>query len=88
MVIERAGTRKISLLKIDAEGAEVDMLARSNTSFESVEHIAVECHDQLRPQALSQCRSTLVELGFQCKLKPVAPHAGVNMLLGYKRVAI
>jgi FkbM family methyltransferase len=85
-VFARIGDRKISLLKIDAEGAEVDILG-SGLSFDSVEHVAVECHDNLTPHALDKCWSILVRHGFECKMKTVAPHAGVSMVLGYKRVA-
>ena len=84
-VLSRVGRRKISLLKIDAEGAEADMLVAASVGpLDSVEHVAVECHDNLSPRALELCWDRLTQLGFLCKLKPVAAHAGVNMVLGHR----
>lgn len=82
-VFRRVGGEPIFLLKIDTEGAEVDILKRSaGLPFWQVQHIAVECHNDLAPGALEVCRRITDNHGFRCAVKPVAAHAGIYMLYG------
>ncbi len=84
-VLERAGSQKIALLKIDAEGAEVDILnCGPGVSLAAVQSVAVECHDQLRPGALEECRALLAQHGFRYRVRAVAEHAGIRMLYGWR----
>jgi FkbM family methyltransferase len=85
-VFRRVDGRTIFLLKIDAEGAEADILENaSGLSFDRVRHVAVECHETLRPGAMAICRGVLDKQGFQCDTRPVAEHNGIHMLYGWKK---
>ena len=82
-VFGRVAEDQIFLLKIDAEGAEVDILKRSvGLPFSRVQHVAVECHNGLAPGALEVCQRITDNHGFRCVVKPVAEHAGIYMLYG------
>ncbi len=85
-VFRRVEGRTIFLLKIDAEGAEADILdSARGLSFANVRHVAVECHEALRPGALALCCKVLDEQGFRSDTRPVAEHAGIHMLYGWKK---
>lgn len=84
-VFQRLEGKTIFLLKVDVEGAEVDIFENTHgLSFADVRQVAIECHEQVRPGALEVCRGTLDRHGFQCKTLAVAEHAGVYMLYGWK----
>jgi FkbM family methyltransferase len=63
-VVERAGT--VALLKIDAEGAEGEILSDAR-SLASVEAVVGEYHEHLLPGSLARVRAGLTAAGF-------APH--------------
>jgi FkbM family methyltransferase len=85
-VFRRVAGQTIFLLKIDAEGAEADILEKARgLSFEGVRHIAVECHDALRPGALAASRAVLDQHGFRCVTRQVADHTDLHMLYGWRK---
>ena len=87
-VFQRVSGRTVFLLKIDAEGAEVDILQQAaNVPFGNVRNVAVECHEQLRPGALQACKDILHQLQFSYKAHAVVEEAGVHMLYGWRNMA-
>lgn len=57
----------ISLLKIDAEGAEADILEGVEPgALSRVKNVALEYHEHLCPNALARCRDALTRAGFTC----------------------
>lgn len=61
-VVERAGT--VGLLKIDAEGAEADILEGGRAALTAVEQIVAEYHEMLVPGVLQRVEHVLREQGF------------------------
>jgi hypothetical protein len=48
-IMERAGFNRISLLKIDIEGSELELFSGDTSWIERVDAIAIELHDGWRP---------------------------------------
>jgi FkbM family methyltransferase len=68
-VWRRAGGQQIWLLKVDTEGAEIDILEGASASFlAAVQHAIVEYHDNIRPGSFDRCRQVLEKAGFQCRV--------------------
>jgi len=68
-VVRRAGG-SIDLLKVDAEGAEVDILEGATLiTLDSIKNIVLEYHDYLCPDALIRCKKVLTTAGFYCREK-------------------
>ena len=63
----RTAERPIAMLKIDAEGGEVDILeGASQAALAAVQCAIVEYHDNLVPGAYARCRAVLKAAGFAC----------------------
>jgi FkbM family methyltransferase len=62
--------RVVDLLKIDCEGAELDVLESLDGSFDRVRRIAVEYHDHLSGTAGSRVEQLLRAQGFLVSRKP------------------
>ncbi len=63
----RLGKRPIAMLKIDAEGGEVDILeGASRATMAAVQSAIIEYHDNLVPGAYARCRAALNAAGFAC----------------------
>ncbi|XOV66292.1 MAG: FkbM family methyltransferase [Fluviicola sp.] len=61
----------IDLLKIDIEGAEIEVLKNIGTSFNKVDHVFIEFHSFLgQPQNLEFILQTMAEQGFRYKILP------------------
>lgn len=85
-VFQRVGDRRIFLLKIDAEGAETDILGQSTgLCFDQVQQVAVECHEKIRPGARTACQEVLERHGFRCKTHRIYEADGTDMLYAWKR---
>jgi FkbM family methyltransferase len=66
----RLDHKDVWLLKVDTEGAEVDILEGASQRFLGVVHNAiVECHDNIYPGALVRCRAVLEGSGFHCRFR-------------------
>ncbi len=64
----RLGNKKIWLLKVDTEGAEVDILEGASASFlAAVENTIVEYHDNIVPGSFARARVVLEGAGFKCQ---------------------
>jgi FkbM family methyltransferase len=65
----RLNQERIWLLKIDTEGAEVDILeGASKAVLDATQNAIVEYHNQIYPGAYTRCRHVLEEAGFRCRV--------------------
>lgn len=77
-VLRRAGSKQISLLKIDTEGAEADILeGASLPGLRSIRRIVLEYHDSLCPDAYSRCKQILDQAGFRVQTSPINSNQGL-----------
>lgn len=68
-VWQRMGHQPVHMLKIDAEGAEADILeGASSGALAAVRNAVVEYHDGLVPGAYERCRALLEAAGFACRI--------------------
>lgn len=78
-VVERCiGEGPIALAKIDAEGAEAEILegARLET-LQEIRQFVIEYHDNLCPDALARCQRVLIGAGFRCATRPATVVQGL-----------
>jgi FkbM family methyltransferase len=65
-------------VKIDAEGAEVDMLeSASEAALAAIDVLALEYHDSIVLNAGARCRAVLARAGFTCRCLPFNDHQGI-----------
>ena len=77
-VIRRVDGEPITLLKIDTEGAEADILeGASPSTLRVIGQIILEYHNQLCPGAFSRCRKVLDLAGFACRVRPANADGGL-----------
>jgi len=77
-VFARAGGGAVTLLKIDTEGAEAEILeGASPDTLAAVEHVVLEYHDALCPGAGARCRIALERAGLRCFLRPSTESQGM-----------
>jgi FkbM family methyltransferase len=78
-VVERgAGDGPIALAKIDAEGAEVDILESARLeSLREIRQFVIEYHNHLYPNALERCERLLTGAGFRCVARPANRDQGL-----------
>lgn len=75
--IGRTGATHIAV-KIDAEGAEVEMLeSASDATLAAIDEVALEYHDSIVPGAEARCHAVLVRAGFVCRSLPFNAHQGI-----------
>jgi len=75
--IRRTGAAKVAV-KIDAEGAEVEMLeSASAATLAAIEELALEYHDTIVPRARERCLAVLAKAGFVCRSLPFNGHQGI-----------
>jgi FkbM family methyltransferase len=75
--ISRTGAAQIAV-KIDAEGAEVEMLeSASAATLAAIDEVALEYHGSMVPDAEDRCRAVLVRAGFICRSLPFNAHQGI-----------
>lgn len=75
--IGRTGATGLAV-KIDAEGAEVEMLeSASETTLAAIEEIALEYHDSIVPQARVRCEVILTRAGFMCHTMAFSADQGI-----------
>jgi len=67
-VVQRCGEDSyLPLVKIDAEGAEVEILEGSpSATLKKINQLIIECHDRFVPNAESRCMRVLEANGFRC----------------------
>lgn len=77
---------RVFLLKIDAEGAEADILEAADArTLARVAHVALEYHDPLTPGALQRCRARLIAAGFELIVRPAPDEPRQGMLYASRR---
>ncbi|HVA40413.1 MAG TPA: FkbM family methyltransferase [Candidatus Binataceae bacterium] len=78
-VIERcASDGPIGLVKIDAEGAEADILEGAHPeTLKEIRQFVIEYHDGLSPNALARCERVLAGAGFRCATPSARPAQGL-----------
>jgi len=79
--LEMAGPTGIDLLKVDVEGAEIEIFeARELAKWENVKRVALEYHDAIRPGCCVRVTAALERIGFdRMQIVPAsaAGHLGV-----------
>jgi FkbM family methyltransferase len=78
-VIERCvADGPIALVKIDAEGAEAEILEGAHPqALKEIPQFVIEYHDGLCPDALSRCERALAGADFRCTTRPARPGQGL-----------
>ena len=77
-VVRRAEGKQVDLLKIDAEGAEADILDGAVAStLKQINAVVLEYHDHLSPKAYSRCKHVLEHAGFNTRSVPLNSHQGM-----------
>ena len=65
--IKRTGSQQVAV-KIDAEGAEVEMLeSATDAALAAIGEIALEYHDSIVPDARARCEAVLARAGLICQ---------------------
>ncbi len=75
----RAGIDGCELLKIDTEGAELDIVAGASAAlWQTIRRVVIEYHDNVHPGAGAQLERRLAALGYDCRRVPTPgyPHLG------------
>lgn len=78
-IVERcAQDGAVGLVKIDAEGAEAEILegARPET-LKEIRQFVIEYHDSMCPNALVRCEGVLTGAGFRCAIRPTQTNLGM-----------
>jgi FkbM family methyltransferase len=76
----------VKLVKIDTEGAEVDILeGTAPGTLVKGEQFIVEYHDPLRPNARDRCEKVFARAGFRCLARKSAHLSGVGLLYAIRR---
>ena len=77
-VATRVGNRPIDLLKIDAEGAEADILeGASADTLARIRSIVLEYHDDLVPDAKDRCLRVLRAANFHARSESLTATLGL-----------
>ena len=77
LAIGRTGATHVAV-KIDAEGAEVEMLeSASEVTLAAIDELALEYHDSIVPDAEARCHVVLLRAGFVCRSLPFNAHQGI-----------
>ena len=77
-VLRRTGGASIAFLKIDAEGAEADILeGASSSTLAAISRVVLEYHEWLVPGALDRCKQVLSHAGFRMSVHRLNDHQGL-----------
>jgi FkbM family methyltransferase len=73
-VVDRCGAGQfLPLVKIDAEGAEAEILeAAPSKTIKKIHQLIIECHDRFVPNAEARCIKVLEANGFRCIVHPTS----------------
>ena len=82
--VERSGAKTVAMVKIDAEGAEADILESATPpTLASLERVTLEYHEWLCPNAVARCRRVLEGAGCKVRVRP-ADRPGMGMLYAWR----
>lgn len=76
MLMEQTGFDVVDLLKIDIEGAELELLTQEAEWLEGVRAIAIEFHDTIKPGCSARGEEALARAGF--RLRETEPVSGAK----------
>jgi FkbM family methyltransferase len=77
LAIKRTGAEQVGV-KIDAEGAEVEMLeSASIATLAAIGEIALEYHESIVPDARARCEAVLTRAGFVCRSMAFSHDQGI-----------
>jgi FkbM family methyltransferase len=75
--VARTGAERLAV-KMDAEGAEVEMLeSASDRTLAAIDELVLEYHDAIVPNAQARCRAVLTRAGFACRSEAFNEHQGI-----------
>lgn len=75
--VARTGADRVAV-KMDAEGAEVEMLeSASDRTLAVIDELVLEYHDSIVPNAQARCLAVLIKAGFTCRRAPFNSHQGI-----------
>lgn len=75
--VARTGAAHV-VVKLDAEGAEVEMLeSASDRTLAAIDELVLEYHDSIVPDARARCMAVLTKAGFICESTPFNSHQGI-----------
>jgi FkbM family methyltransferase len=78
-IVLEAGANDVALLKIDAEGAEPEVLQGGTEALRRTRYVSVDCGPERRGErTVSECRAILERQGFTVRMA----HAGSDVILG------
>lgn len=78
---DRAGISRCALLKVDTEGAEVEIVAGPPREFwDRVDRLVLEHHDDLTPGAGALVLRLLGERSYRCQRVPVDGYPGLGLI--------
>ncbi|MDZ4683950.1 MAG: FkbM family methyltransferase [Planctomycetaceae bacterium] len=82
--LKRVTQGPVVLLKIDAEGAEADILEGTDpAAFARIGNVALEYHNDLCPKADERCHAVLKQAGYRCERVAAELHRG--MIYGWRK---
>lgn len=83
--METSHIRQIDILKIDAEGAEFDILLKTpKFPFQSIKEIILEYHDQLTPHHHEELVDKLHQVGYKLITRPHPLEEGIGIIHAYR----
>lgn len=83
--LARLGSAPVEFLKIDAEGAEAEILENAAAAdLARVSRVALEYHDLICPNALARCRKVLEQAGFTTRSYPAIGRPNLGMLYAWR----
>ncbi|NYG06078.1 FkbM family methyltransferase [Phycicoccus badiiscoriae] len=90
-IVRQQGLHQIDLLKMNIEGAELDVLRGSLTTLDQVRRVMISCHDFAMgddpgiPPTFDATRSLLKDAGFRVVTRPDHPQPWMrNYVYGYR----
>ena len=85
VLLRAHGVKRVDLLKMNIEGAEVDALLGAEAALEATRHVVVSCHDFIterggpeRMRTYARVREILESRGFALTLREDDPRAWVR----------
>lgn len=79
--IAMTGAQKIDLLKIDVEGAEIEILEGASAEcWQKIQRVVLEYHEAIRPGCLERVRSVLSKRYSRIHAWPVSPKGELGIL--------
>lgn len=82
--VEMTGVHKIDLLKVDIEGAEMELFETSGIDLSIIDRLVVEYHEDLRPGCLDRLSKSLKPFFLHVRSWATVPNGGLGILQAWK----